>query len=136
MKLIKWFNIEMRIKLNDAGESNGEFLFFFDGALTSHVTGLTDMMPSGVDNLITQTRFWCYMANPVAEQDQTVFFKDYYATKFSSDPNPGIFTTPEPTASSTTTHPITTTIATTTTTTTTTTSTTTITTTTTTSKSD
>ena len=77
----------MRIKLNDPGESNGEFLFFFDGTLTSHVTGLSNMMPADNDRL-THSRFWCYMGAPASEQNQTVFFKSYYLTEFSSELNP------------------------------------------------
>ena len=33
----EWHKIEMRLKLNDLGESNGEFLFFFDDQLISLV---------------------------------------------------------------------------------------------------
>ena len=37
--------MEMRVKFNDEGESNGEFLFFFNDELVVHSTGL-DVVPN------------------------------------------------------------------------------------------
>ena len=58
-----WHKIEMRLKLNDSGASNGEFLFFFDDQLTSHMTGLSNMVPDNT-YAITHPRFWVYYSWP------------------------------------------------------------------------
>ena len=103
----EWHTIEMRIKINDAGESNGEFMFFFDGELTSHLTGIADM--AGDDYEFTHARWWVINRSPGAANDQSIYFKNYYVTLFSSETTPSIYTTEAPTEPPTTTHPITTT---------------------------
>ena len=35
----------MRLKLNDIGSSNGEFIFFFDDQLKVHLTDMSNMVP-------------------------------------------------------------------------------------------
>ena len=35
---VKWHKIEIRLKLNDMGESNGEFVFVFNDETTIHST--------------------------------------------------------------------------------------------------
>ena len=104
-----WHKIELRVKLNDLGESNGEFLFFFDDQLTSHVTGMSSMVPDE-SYAITHARFWVFNNWPGTTNDGSVYFKNYYVTKFSSETNSNIFTTAAPTEAPETTHPITTTV--------------------------
>ena len=58
-----WHKIEMRLKLNDNGASNGEFMFFFDDQLTSHMTGMSNMVPDNT-YAITHSRFWVYYSWP------------------------------------------------------------------------
>ena len=103
-----WHKIEFRVKLNDLGASNGEFLFFFDDQLTSHVTGMSLMIP---DNsfAITHSRFWVHNNWPGTVNGGSVYFKNYYVSKFSSETTPNAFTTAEPIEAGPTTHPITTT---------------------------
>ena len=103
----EWHRIEMRIKLNDAGQSNGEFMFFFDGELTNHLTGIADMVP-GDEYRFTHARFWVLNKSPGAVNDQTIYFKNYLVTLFSSDTTPDVYATEAPTEPPTTTHPITT----------------------------
>ena len=55
----------MRLKLNDNGASNGEFLFFFDDQLTSHMTGMSNMVPDNT-YAITHSRFWVFFSWPGA----------------------------------------------------------------------
>ena len=55
----------MRLKLNDNGAANGEFLFFFDDQLTSHMTGMSDMVPDDT-YAITHSRFWVFYSWPGA----------------------------------------------------------------------
>ena len=102
----EWHTIEMRIKLNDAGESNGEFMFFFDGELTNHLTDIANM--AGDDYVFTHARWWVMNKSPGATNDQSIYFKNYYVTLFSSDTTPNIYSTEAPTEPPTTTHPITT----------------------------
>lgn len=103
----EWHTIEMRIKLNDFGQANGEFIFFFDGELTSHITGIENMVASD-DYRFTHTRFRVMNKSPGATNDQSIYFKNYYVTLFSSETTPSIYTTEGPTEPPTTTHPITT----------------------------
>ena len=53
----------MRLKLNDEGASNGEFLFFFDDQLTSQMTGMSNMVPDST-YAITHPRFWVFYSWP------------------------------------------------------------------------
>lgn len=103
----EWHTIEMRIKLNDAGESNGEFMFFFDGELTNHLTDIADMVADD-DYEFTHARWWVLNRSPGATNDQSIYFKNYHVSLFSSDTTPDIYTTAAPTEPTTTTHPITT----------------------------
>ena len=105
----KWHKIELRLKLNDFGESNGEFLFFFDDQLTSHFTGMSLMVPDD-SFAITHARFWIFNNWPGTTNDGSIYFKNYYVSKFSSEANPNVFTTAAPTEPPLTTHPITSTI--------------------------
>ena len=105
----EWHKIELRLKLNNFGESNGEFLFFFDNQLTSHVTGMSLMVPDD-SYAITHARFWIFNNWPGTTNGGSIYFKNYYVSKFSSETNPNIFTTVAPTEAPLTTHPITTTV--------------------------
>ena len=103
-----WHKIELRLKLNDLGASNGEFLFFFDDQLTSHLTGMSAMVPDD-SYAITHSRFWVFNNWPGTVEDGSIYFKNYYVSMFSSDTTPNAFTTAAPTEAAPTTHPITTT---------------------------
>ena len=59
---------------------------------------------------ITHARFWVFNNWPGTTNDGSVYFKNYYVTKFSSETNSNIFTTAAPTEAPETTHPITTTV--------------------------
>ena len=80
----KWNKIEMRLKINDEGQSNGEFIFFFNDVLTNHLSGMSDMIPD-ISYHLTHSRFWVYNNNPGADNDQDIYFKNYFVKKFSSD---------------------------------------------------
>ena len=96
----------MRLKLNDLGASNGEFLFFFNDELKVQMTGMSNMIPDN-DYHITHSRFTVFNNWPGAVNDGSVYFKNYYVTKFSSDVSE-VYTTAAPTEAAPTTHPITT----------------------------
>ena len=104
----EWHKIELRLKLNDLGASNGEFLFFFNDQLTSHMTGMSLMVPDD-SYAITHSRFWVFNNWPSTANDGSIYFKNYYITKFSSETTSNVFTTAAPTEAAPTTHPITTT---------------------------
>ena len=104
-----WHKIEMRVKLNDIGSSNGEFIFFFDDQLKVHLTDMSNMVPDGTFE-ITHARFYVFNNWPGTQNDGSFYFKNYYLTSFSSDVStPNVFTTEAPTDDTQTTHPITTT---------------------------
>ena len=105
-----WHSLEMRIKFNEIGESDGEFMFFFDGELTNHLTGMTNMADE--HHSWTHAKFWVFNRNPGATNDQSIYFKNYAVQKFSSEVNPNLYTTASPTEPPSTTHPITTTTST------------------------
>ena len=74
----------MRLKLNDNGASNGEFMFFFDDQLTSHMTGMSNMVPDNT-YAITHSRFWVYYSWPGSNtggpgkfSEFLAFFEDEY----------------------------------------------------------
>ena len=96
--------------MNDFGESNGEFIFFFDGELTNHLTGIGNMAQE--NSSWTHTKFWVFNRNPGAVNDQQIYFKNYAVQKYSSDLSPNVYTTAAPTEAPSTTHPITTTTST------------------------
>ena len=100
----------MRIKLNELGESDGEFMFFFDGELTNHLTGLGNM--ASENHALTHAKFWVFNRNPGQPDARSIYFKNYAVTKFSPDVAPNVFTTAGPTEAPSTTHPITTTTST------------------------
>ena len=66
---------------------------------------------AGDDYEFTHSRFWVYNKTPGSSKDQSIYFKNYYVTLFSTDTSPNVFTTPAPTEPPTTTHPITTSAA-------------------------
>ena len=105
-----WHRIEMRIKLNEIGESDGEFMFFFDGELTNHLSGLSNMATE--NHALTHGKFWVFNRNPGQPDARSIYFKNYAITKFSPDVAPNVFTTAGPTEAPSTTHPITTTTST------------------------
>ena len=100
----------MRIKFNEIGESDGEFMFFFDGELTNHLTGMSNMAEE--HHRWTHAKFWVFNRNPGHVNAQSIYFKNYAVQKFSSDLEPNVFTTASPTEAPSTTHPITTTTST------------------------
>ena len=81
----EWQKIEIRLKLNDIGNANGEFMFFFNDQLTSHINGLSKMIPDE-DYHITHSRFWVFNNWPGASTGGPVYFKNYFVSQFSSDP--------------------------------------------------
>ena len=105
-----WHSLEMRIKFNTPGESDGEFIFFFDGELTNHLTGIANMAFD--DQYWTHSKFWVFNRNPGAVNDQQIYFKNYVIQKYSTDLSPNVYTTAAPTEPPSTTHPITTTTST------------------------
>merc|ERR1711914_30309 len=72
-------------------------------------TGMSSMVPDE-SYAITHARFWVFNNWPGTTNDGSVYFKNYYVTKFSSETNSNIFTTAAPTEAPETTHPITTTV--------------------------
>jgi len=99
----------MRLKLNDIGSSNGEFIFFFDDQLKVHLTDMSNMVPDETFE-ISHARFYVFNNWPGTQNDGSFYFKNYYLTGFSSDVStPNVFTTEAPTDDTQTTHPITTT---------------------------
>ena len=52
----EWHKIELRLKLNDLGASNGEFLFFLNDELKVQMTGMSNMIPDNSYH-ITHARF-------------------------------------------------------------------------------
>ena len=72
----------MRLKLNDNGASNGEFLFFFDDQLTSHMTGMSNMVPDNT-YAITHSRFTVINSWPGAENDGSGKFSKKISSFFS-----------------------------------------------------
>ena len=71
----------MRLKLNDNGASNGEFLFFFDDQLTSHMTGMSNMVPDNT-YAITHSRFTVINSWPRAENDGSGKFSKNFSWLF------------------------------------------------------
>ena len=96
--------------MNEIGESDGEFMFFFDGELTNHLSGLGNM--ASENHALTHAKFWVFNRNPGQADARSIYFKNYAVTKFSSDVAPNVFTTAGPTEAPSTTHPITTTTST------------------------
>ena len=82
-------------------------MFFLDDQLTSHMTEMSNMIPDN-DYHITHSRFWVFNNWPGAVNDGSVYFKNYYVTKFSSETTPNIYTTAEPIPPTQSTHPVTT----------------------------
>ena len=99
----------MRVKLNDIGSSNGEFIFFFDDQLKVHLTDMSNMVPDETFE-ISHARFYVFNNWPGTQNDGSFYFKNYYLTGFSSDVStPNVYTTEAPVDDTQTTHPITTT---------------------------
>ena len=65
-------------------------------------------MVNSEDYVFTHARWWVINRSPGATNDQSIYFKNYYVTLFSSDTTPNIYSTETPTEPPTTTHPITT----------------------------
>ena len=83
----EWQKIEIRLKLNDLGNANGEFMFFLNGQLTSHINGLSEMIPDE-DYHITHSRFWVFNNWPGAATGGPVYFKNYFVSQFYPEPIP------------------------------------------------
>ena len=89
----EWTKIELRVKLNDENQANGEFIAIWNDVEVVRRNDLANMMP-GTENNLEGLRLWTMINWPEATNESNIFYRQVVVKKFISDGEPHTTTAP------------------------------------------